>query len=728
MTHFTKLLLFFLSLFVLTNCQDKFDEYYERPDWLAAPIYQQLESRGNFTHFLAIIDKAGYKQTLSTAGYWTIFAPTDEAFQKYFQENSISDVQEIDEATARKIVGYALVYNSFTQERLADYQAPTGWLPSNAFRRRTAYYTGVYTGVANGAPAKLIDANRNGNYVFGDNNNKYIPYFTDEYFSAKNLSAEDYNFFFPNTPFSGFNVAGASVVQKDIAAENGTIHVVDKVIVALPNMDQYLSSKPEYSEFRNLLDKYGQVNPLVMNQQATDRNRVLTGSSDPVYVKLFRPSLAFSPNNENYLKQSDNDGQNESWSMFVPTNEVLTNYINTVLLEHYNSLDEMDPQIIYDFINSHLWQNAVWPSKFATPNFVGEPARFDRNSNIVEAKVLSNGMFYGTNKVQQSDAFHSVFGKAYLDPKYSLMTRLLQRELRYSVSNPNTRFTMFMISDEVLQQAGYTFDVVNNTYEYNNSSTQAIERLTRLLNLHIALSRNDEFNDLSGEGIVETYGGEFVRYKNGRVIAAGNTDLDEEVAVTATKNASNGLVHYLGEPLRFPENKSLGFYIRDLGDASTKPYFKFYEYLKNSAVFTAATGDIAGVLPGAFYTAFIPTNVAMDAAVAAGLLPANVKPSDPVEKEMVEKFIQYHILSKKTIAANGNAVESGSFETVYKTIEGTVTTLNVQVTPGPIGKFSALTVTDMNGRTANLVPGANSNVLANRALIHQIDTYLNYNN
>jgi len=720
-----KILLCFLSLFAFTNCEDKIDEYYERPDWLAAPIYQQLESRGNFTHFLAAIDKAGYKTILGSAGYWTIFAPNDAAFDKYFQENNITSVDAIDDATARQIVTYSLVYNAFTLDRLADYQAPAGWLPGESFRRRTAYYTGVYSGQANGAPAKLIDANRNGGFIFGDNNNKHIPFFTAEYFTAKNLSAADYNYFFPNTSYTGFNVVNATVVNKDLTAENGVIHEVDRVLVALPSIDQYLASKPEYSVFKNLIEKYG-MPTLVVNQLATDRNRILTNSADPVYLKVYQPSLAFSPNNENYLKQSDNDAQTEGWSMFVPTNQVLNDYIKNTLLEHYTSLDDLNPQILYDFINAHMWQNTVWPSKFATPSFVGEPARFDPQANVVDKQVLSNGMFYGTNKVQESDAFHSVFGKVYLDPKYSLMTRLLQRELRYTVSNPSSRFTMFLISDEVLQKAGYGFDAVNNTYLYNGASTQAIERLTRLLDLHLALTRNGELNNLSGEGILETYGGEFVKYQNGKVMAAGNTDVPEEVLVTATKTASNGIVHYVDRLIKFPETKALGLYIKEKGDAATKPYFKFYEYLKNSTIYNATTGEITGILPGVFYTAFIPTNEAMDAAVAAGVLPANINPADTKDKERVGNFILYHILNKKTIAANGAAIESGTYESLYKTIEGTITTLNVQVAAGLVGKYSNLTVTDMKGRSAQIVLGNNSNVLANRALIHQINGYLQY--
>jgi uncharacterized surface protein with fasciclin (FAS1) repeats len=328
--------------------------------------------------------------------------------------------------------------------------------------------------------------------------------------------------------------------------------------------------------------------------------------------------------------------------------------------------------------------------------------------------------------VQESDAFHSVFGKAYLNPAYNLMTKLLQRELRYTLSNPNSRYALILLSDATLLAAGYRFDQVANSYIYNNSGTQALERLTRLVNMHVVLNRFGELNDLSGEGIVETYGGEFIKYKAGKFYGAGNEDLGENPTVTATKTASNGLVYIANQPIKFSENKSIGFYIRDKGDVSTKPYFKFYEYLRNSGLWNATTGDINGISAGVSYTVFIPTNAAMDAAVTAGDLPASPTTTDADQREKVNRFLQYHILAKKSIAANG-AQEGGAYESLYKTLEGGITSLKVDVTPGPVGKYSGMKVTDMRQRVANVIVGPNSNVLANRALIHQIDTYLKYN-
>src|SRR5690349_14133683 len=85
---------------------------------------------------------------------------------------------------------------------------------------------------------------------------KYIPYFADGYMASKGLTAADYNFFYPNTPYTGFNVVDAIVTESDIAAENGVIHVVNKVITTLPSLDEYLASNPNYSEFRKLIDKF----------------------------------------------------------------------------------------------------------------------------------------------------------------------------------------------------------------------------------------------------------------------------------------------------------------------------------------------------------------------------------------------------------------------------------------------------------------------------------------
>jgi len=731
---------------LLAACKKQFNDYYARPTWLEPPVYQQLEVRGHFTHILAAIDKAGYKNILSAAGYWTFFAPHDSAFQVYLASKNMTSVDQLDAETCRQIVTYSLVYNAFPKERLDDFQSATGWVASSAFKRRTANYTFVYNGTdTTGKAVKLIASNRNSvSYAETDNNNKYIPYFLDEFMRSKNLSAADYNYFYPKTPYTGFNVADAIVTEQDIPAENGIIHVVNKVITALPSIDQYLEGKPDYSLFKSLFDKF--LVQYVLNQSVTRRYQATTGSSDNVYTKVYSApfgSLAYSLNNENYLS-SGNDAQTEGYTLFVPTNAILQKYIQEVLLEHYpprTTLKDVPISIVYDFINAHLWQKAVWPSKFgSTTNYLGEEARFDAATDITDRQLLSNGIFYGTKKVQEANVFTSVYGKAYLDPAYSMMTKLLNYELKSVVSDISRDFTLFMISDTMLRAAGYIHDatVSNNTYDQYRftppagstapaaTGATARNRLLRILNTCIVPGK--VLNNLSGEGVAMTYGGEYIGYKNNTLFASGNVEASETVTVGTSNTARNGRVFYINKPLVFSESM-VGAHLEKLGTTPTpasSPYNYFFEFLKTSTIWNPTTKEITGVANGSFFTLFVPDNAAIRQAVRDGLLPGDMATGIPnfnaatqtnQQKEQVVRFIYHHFLDRRTIAADGE--ENGSIPTLLRTNLGDPTTVFITNSPG------YMQLKDMNNRLATVI-SPTSTYIGNRIVIHLIDNYLKY--
>ena len=725
--HFTRLTILLLSITGLIGCNKKFDQYYARPTNLEPPIYQQLQSKGKFKNFLAVIDKAGYKQTLSAAGYWTVFAPNDSAFQAYFTTNNTS-VEKMDSSTARSLVQFMLVYNAFEKDRIDDYQSNTGWLPDQAFRRRTAYYTSFYDDtMQNGTVVKTIQSNRNGSYVSTDNNNKYIPYFTDVYFNSRGLTAADYNYFYPNTQYAGFNIAGAKVVTQDIIAENGVIDEIDRVLTPLPSIEEYLRSRPEYSEFKKLFDKY--MVSFVSNSDATNRYKLLTGDNKQVYVKVYNTSLAFSPNNENYLKLQDNDGQQNSWTMFVPKNDVLLDYEKKVLLEYYGSFDNTPTSIILDFLNAHMWLTPVWPSKFSsTINFVGEEARFNPQTDVLDRKILSNGMFYGTNKVQEANVFSTVYAKAYLDPKFSIMTRLLSTDLKFVITNPNSKFTLFMMPDAVLRSVGYDYDVNSNLFTYTSgtatTSGESIRQtLLRILNTGV-LSK--DVTSLSGADISEAYNGEFIKWNNNQVMTAGTQDANKIVNVDSVKTTKNGTVYYLNGLLTY-SSFLFGKHIMNLGTATTSDFYYFAQFLNNSGLYNSTTGEVTGTTSGTLYTVFVPSNAAIIQAVKDGVLPGNTTTGVPnltasswtaAQKDQVVNFIQYHILAKYSLVPNGK--ESGSYETLLKNDQGEVIPVTVLNAPG------SMQIIDINSRKANVII-AQSNNLSNRTVIHLIDNYLKSN-
>ncbi|MBC7947712.1 MAG: fasciclin domain-containing protein [Chitinophagaceae bacterium] len=722
---------------LLFGCKKNFDEFYAPPPDLDPPIYQQLEAMGKFTQFLSLIDKAGYKPTLAAAGYWTMFAPTDSAFQNdtefaaYLQSRNIANLAAIDSATAQSIVQYLLVFNGFEKDRLDDFQSNLGWVVDNSFKRRTAYYTGFYKDTtAAGQIVTAVASNRNNTggvnsyYNPADNNNKYINFFTSNYFATKGLNATDYNYFYPNTPYTGFNVANAKVTQQDIAAENGVIHVLDHVVTPQMSLDQYLRTKPEFSEFKNLFNRY--MVQFLPNVDATRRYQVLTGNSDNVLVKVYSNLLAFSLNNENYLKLQDNDGQRDSWTLFAPKNDSLLDYLGKILKEGYGSVNALPLNIIADLLNSHMWQTAVWPSKFnSTFNFLGEPAYLDKNTDVVDKKVLSNGIFYGTSKVNEPNVFSTVYGKAYLNPKFGIMTRLLNMELRTIITNPGVKYTIFMMPDAVLNAQGYNFNLAANAWTLGTTANDSNRlNLLRILNTGVIETPNNELAGLGTpgfSGIIGSYGGEYIKFNGNQIITAGTRERGITATIDSIKNTKNGRVVYLNNLLYFPY-APIGKDIERLGTPTTSEYNLFWNYLRNSTAYDPTTSTIVGTSPGSFYTILAPRNNAIRQAITDGLLPGtaatpNFNPTLTADKVKVEKFIQYHILDKRSIIADGR--DQGSFLTLLKNAAGDPVTISV-LYPGGVLEFG-----DGFGRKARLI-NALSNELSNRTTIHLLDNYLKY--
>lgn len=721
----------FPLLALFASCSQELDSYYERPADLEDPIFQQLEARGNFKSLTTLIGKAGYKDILSKSGYWTMMAPNDEAFAKFFQENGFSDASKVDSITAGKIVKYALIYNAFRSEQLSDYQSSKGWVVDVAYRRRTAYYDGFQDKIVNGQPKVIVGMNRNGfaAYVPGDNNNKYVTYFTDEHFASKGLSAVDFNYFYPGVEYMEFNVLDSKVDEADIIAENGVIHELDKVNLPPVSIDQYLEQSPNYSLFHSLMEK--NLVTYVFNQAATTAYRNYTKKSDDVFVKMYDATLKFAPNNENYVKAEDNDGQSDAYTMIVPENAPLQNFINTVLLKNYPSIDVLPKYIFQDLVNAHMVQSAVWPTlKDDYVNGLGEEIRFDFNNDITDKKVLSNGFFYGANKVQKSNLFYSVYTTAYLDPKYTYATKIYNEGSGYKemISDINKKYTIFLPSDAILRSLGFDFDTTHSYWRYVSPINGAVEtgtgaknRLLRLFYNCIVQTPNGELDNIATtSGVIRTgddeLPGEYIKWSNNKIYAAGDVVPGGVPANVIGKEVQqNGIAYYVD---KFPEYsiELQGLAIARL--AAANPEFDaFFQYLKNSTIYTAATGKIEGVALGSSYTFLIPNKAAMARAVTAKVLPASNNPASQGEKDLIADFIRFHIINNKTISNDGNI--TGQQETLMKDTKGDKTYVGVTSTP------ATLSFKDNSGNNpaANFIP-ASSNNLADRSLIHLVDNYL----
>lgn len=755
--HF--LLLVFLSLFVFSCSKKEWDSYYGRPEGLGDPIYQQLEQRGNFKHLLALIDKANYKDILGKQGWWTFFAPNDDAFTLFYKQHNLTD-ETIGDSLASAIVKYNLLFNSYRKDQLSIYQqgGTAEVVPGRAFKRRTAYYDWV-----KGEGRRLITStNRNASYtrtssissagvnvsryVDGDNNFKNIPYFTDDYLNLNGLSPADYLTFFPDAAFTNFSVVNANVVEKDIVAENGTIHIVDRVIQPLQNIDQYISSHGQYSDFRSLLDS---VAFYTGNAYMTNRNTVISGKRDSVYIKAYSGQLAFSPNNESYQAAGTTSflatmSQAANYTMLIPSNTALQEYRKRLLANYQNSFGKAPASLLIDFINSTMWAEEMWPSQLnIKTNFLEETPTVTL-SDVVDKQLLSNGMLYGLSKVHESNLFRTIYGIPYLNPNY-LMTLMAYSyataNIRTTITQPNVKFVSFITPDDVLTAAGWRYNEASagttttpwgfksataTSYSHTNTYRDIIIRIMRT---GLALSPNGQFDNLSGSGMIEALNGEYIKYNNNRIQTSGTLDdNDNWLNITSVNSSSvNGNAYTVDGLLTYSE-KNVGAHLEDLAISLPDSYASFVWLVQNSGVYNATTKSIAGVNLGADYnyTIFAPTNVAIAQAIKDGLLPGNrttgalpaTKPTNQVDLDNIRKFVLYHILNGATLVPDGR--KSDNYLTMLQTESGDNTLIEVTNLPGNI------VITDRSGHQASTILNT-SNQLSSRTVIHSINSYLNYN-
>jgi hypothetical protein len=361
-------------------------------------------------------------------------------------------------------------------------------------------------------------------------------------------------------------------------------------------------------------------------------------------------------------------------------------------------------------------------------NSEGEVPTFSL-SDVTDKKVCSNGLFYGINAVQDANAFRTVYGKAFLDPAYSLMTQALDADgLNYSIMNPNIKYTLFMMSNKVLQAGGYGFNSDRNSWSYLapggtvEYDPGAHQRLSRILQTSVSITQNGELNDLSGEGIVETWGGEYIRYKNNTVWASGNVDDGTVVHIDSSATTVNGIVYYTDGLLKFTEH-NIGYRLQQLADSDPDDFGSFFNYLTHTVLWNSNTTDITGINDGDQYTVLVPTNAAISQAVKDGWLPGDpttgtpdFKPKDNNDQQKVIQFITYHFLKNINVVPDGK--KSGSYVTALQTSNGDATLIKViNDSPGN------MELVDEVKDTAQVNVAASDN-LSDRTVIHSINKVL----
>lgn len=525
------LILLTMVIGLFTQCTSLFDEAYQRPSWLEPPIYEMLQKDGRFTSYLNCVDSTLYSGILKSASNYTVFAPTDEAFNLYLQKNgrlnysndtTASDsletrmqaLSQISRSEADTIVSYSMVFNNFQFNELTDVLTK-GWDTLASIKKKTAFYEELHREPYNGDTIWVIDATSDGAAVVGENNYKFMPTYMSRIFNKRSLTNMDYETFYDRA-YTGENVQNATVVTKDMYAENGIVHAVDRVNKPLPNLENMISADTTLSRIAKVLDLHNIGGEYIYKTFLTDDALTLyykelypERNINKVYIKWYT-GIPISPNTEK-VGFTDKLAETTGFTMVLPSNNAVQKFYNEKIKPFaaklgYSSIEDVPVSSWNLFLNSHMSKDLIWPSRFANSmnansefyNGLGSTGKGFTDMNFKATKVASNGFLYTLDDTTyiHPKQFETVFGQLLMDPDYSWMAAALnkyygsalQEELmRSPINGYNSEYyIVFMISNTALARNGYSMSISDGEPSFSNPDCStglltAEERLKRLI-------------------------------------------------------------------------------------------------------------------------------------------------------------------------------------------------------------------------------------------------------
>ncbi len=471
------------------------------PTWLGSSIYEELESRGDFKTTLALINdpdlsETNYPEMLRRTGSVTLFVADDAAWSRFLQKRGVSSVAELSKAEKKNLLKGAMINNAYLIELLSN---RPGDPPSEGtfMRRESRLDISDSIPVALAAempalnPARITyDAAGNAQttdywaavrgrqklYLYKDNTVPTMVHFTPDFMITNDIMTEDIqkltNGECENTDRSYIN--GQPIAEndgrwpdkdvnpdgspkkflQDITCQNGYIHVLEQVPEPLPNMAEIIRTKPQFSIFSSLLERYSY--PQFIGTREID------GKVDSIYVKRYFNEgkadralntitetgtklgevLSLDPGWNNYCINTNSNtitSGSDGAAIFVPTNEWMEYYLTSgdgraIGAKYGNNWDNVPDEIVLPFLNNCIKSSLVStiPSKFENVKNTESEAMGLSIDKVDSCFMACNGVVYQMNAVYVAPDHQSVFFPVRLrqDEDQSIMYRFIS-DTRY---------------------------------------------------------------------------------------------------------------------------------------------------------------------------------------------------------------------------------------------------------------------------------------------------------
>lgn len=448
-------LVFLLGTVLVTGCKDDFGGYFDYPSNIAGPIYEQLSLRSNLSEFVKAIDKVPLmKSIINTSGLYTVFAPTNEAINAYFlTQTRYPGKSGIDDFDVEKKDPSGVKTDSILLCQFIEAHIVVDMYFHYDFKRFIP--DEVVTSVGLGSVSdrnrystryrdqKYIDTVP-GKYVLNNKTNERTPRVYKVRPQAKSVTVYPYKYLrrysvvnefaalygLKSTPKGeDLYVNGIKVIEADIAAVNGAIHIIDGVIEPKENLDMML--KRLNPTMWSILQQYASYS---MNQDATETEGV--SKFDTIFTKRYSLGVDIANEYSNNLVTLLLPGKGfEDFvkdSILPAFNVVMDS--RGVLKTPMDSLPSIVKQaLVYQFlVGGTLWDSQL---KYGFTNGIGDTLQTEnqtkrpKNLTVTGTQIASNGLIYTLpDEVSNiSNIFRSVAKVPMMDRKYKWYLDLATR-------------------------------------------------------------------------------------------------------------------------------------------------------------------------------------------------------------------------------------------------------------------------------------------------------------
>ncbi|MBQ6966011.1 MAG: fasciclin domain-containing protein [Bacteroidaceae bacterium] len=286
------------------SCKDDYTLDDTDPSWLGSSIYEYLESQGNYTNFVKLINDLGYKEVLARTGSKTLFVANDEAFATFYQSNAwgVHSYDQLTQSQKKLLLNSAMINNAYLLEMMSSTAAGSDENAQpdkgQALRRETAadvtdsvpHLFAADLPISYNAADKDYWArfrnNDKGIYLALDATTPMMTHFLATQLANKSITDEDFSIITGQTrEKTDAFVYDSKVLEQDITCQNGYINRLERVLVNPQNMAEVLRTNGNTNIFSHMIDRFSAP---FYNSTLTERYRLIYGNAvDSVFQKRY---------------------------------------------------------------------------------------------------------------------------------------------------------------------------------------------------------------------------------------------------------------------------------------------------------------------------------------------------------------------------------------------------------------------------------------------------------